>query len=306
MTKIHVFANKTLLHLHQSVLVVQEGLSRRKQRNSSSRHNKMEKFLEGRQYNATIQHPFTMCVCGPSGSGKSTFVSQLMLNRQAIISQGNFDYVYFLIGTLAKQNPLFVNLASSLKKTGVSTVEIWEINEMYSSAKARREEFPDFIDKTIQGHFERGEKGCLIIDDLMKEMADMDVLTNAFTRMSTHQSLSVIFITQNIFYHGKNASAAITIYRNTKYLVLFVSRVDKSTIRFLVQRMGQGKNNHLLRAMIDRVLDKHRYLMINFDINRNPDLMFSTQLFAESPIFEPLMKEKIPHQTVISPRFPMR
>lgn len=266
----------------------------------------MEQYLEGHQYNGTFRHPFTMCVCGPSGSGKSTFVNQLLLNRESHIHGTNFDYVYFLIGTPAEQNVLFLELATNLLQTGVSKAEIWEINKMYPDTKERRSKFPQYMEQTIQAHFDRGENGCLIIDDLMKEMADMDVLTNAFTRMSTHQNLSVIFITQNIFYHGKNASAAITVYRNTKYLVLFVSRVDKSTIRYLVQRMGQGKNNHLLRAMIDRVLDKHRYVMINFDINRNPDLMFSTQLFAESPIFEPVIKEKIPYQTVIVPQFAMR
>ena len=266
----------------------------------------MEKYLDQHQFNATIQHPFTMCVCGPSGSGKSTFVSNLALNRHNIIGDGQFNYVYFLIGTVAKQNPLFVNVAANLKKDGIETVEIWEINEMYPDQKTRRKDFPNFLESTIQDHHERGQKGLLIIDDLMKEMSEMDVLTNLFTRISSHQNLSIIFITQNIFYQGKNASAGITIYRNTKYIVLFVSRVDRSTIRYLVQRMSQGKNNHLLRLMIASVLEKHRYIMINFDINRKSDLMFSTQLFAHAPLFKPLIQEDIPYQIVIKPNFDLK
>lgn len=260
-------------------------------------------FQEMQVFDATLHHPFTMCVNGPSGSGKSTFVSQLLTNRRSHITNGNFDYVYFVIGTAAKQNALFLDLASFLKQDGVKEVEIWELNQMYPNAKDRKSEFPPFIEDKISQHNELGEKGCLVIDDLMKEMADMDLLTHAFTRMSTHQDLSVIFITQNMFYQGKSASVATTIYRNTKHLVLFLSRVDRSIIRSCVQRMGSGHNNERIRNTIVQVLEKHRYIVINFDFDRNPKLMFTTALFEKSPLFKPIVKEDIPHQIVIVPNF---
>ena len=259
--------------------------------------------LEGQSYNACFQHPFTMCVTGPSGSGKSTFVSQLLTHKDSHISGKKFSYVYFVIGTAAKQNTLFLELASYLKKNGIREVQIWELNQMYSDDKDRKRHFPTFLDATIKRHSDQGEAGCLILDDLMKEMADMDLLTHAFTRMSTHQSVSVIFITQNLFYQGKAASVATTIYRNTKHMVLFVSRVDKSIIRYIVQRMGSGKNNQKLRNMIEKVLEEHRYLVINFDFARDSKLMFTTALFEQSQLFAPKMTTDVPHQTVIVPNF---
>lgn len=268
----------------------------------SSNMQKVQEFLDQNQFDGTLHHPFTMCVSGPSGSGKSTFVKDLLLNRRQLID-APFDYIIFVIGTTAKQNPLFVETAKILREQNVQEVEVWTLNSFYPDPKVRNKEFPAMLEKYIQNLHAEGKAGCLILDDLMQEAADMDLLTPLFTRMSSHMNLSVIFVTQNLFFQGKNAGSSMTIYRNTKYLVLFLSRVDKSTIRFLVQRMGPGRNSSLLRSMIDQATKTHRYVMINFDINRESDVQFSTRHFEKSPLFKPELTMDIPHQTILTPNF---
>jgi hypothetical protein len=262
----------------------------------------LEKFLAQHKFDGTICHPFTMSISGPSGSGKSTFVKDLLLNRQELIS-APFDYVLFLIGTSAAQNPILFDTAQILKKQGMSQVEIWAVNQMYPDPKIQKKQFPPHLEQFVENKHQQGLAGCIVIDDLMQEVADMNILTPLFTRMSSHLNLSVIYITQNLFFQGKNAGSSMTLYRNTKYLVMFYSRVDKSTIRFLVQRMGPGINSNLLRTMLDQLLRKYRYTMINFDINRDSSVQFATRLFEKSPLFKPVLDMDIPHQTIITPNF---
>ena len=46
--------------------------------------------------------------------------------------------------------------------------------------------------------------------------------------------------------------------------------------------------------------------MINFDINTKPELMFTTQLFEQAPLFKPILNKPIPYQIVIRPNFELR
>ena len=260
----------------------------------------MEKVLANEiEVDGTFSHPFTMVLAGPSGSGKSTYVNNLMKNYEKYIDE-TFDYIYIMIGTDLTENVLFTELLSNLKEKDIKT-EVWEINKLFPNEKSLQEEFPKYFLNIIQDHKIKKEKGCLIIDDLMKEMADSDVLMNLFTRMSTHSDISIIFLTQNLFFQGKKKSNNTTIFRNIKYLILFYSKIDKSTLRYVVSRIGDQKNNKKLFYMLDQLMKEHRYIVFNLDLNKDEEITFSTNTFAKDKLFNEI--DKISFMTIFKPNF---
>lgn len=268
----------------------------------------MNKSLRQRLVDATFRHPFTMMVSGASETGKSTFVSNLMKNRKHLIDLGvgneeklpDFDYVYIIIGTNATENQIFIDLYKDLIHGGVPVVELWELKKLFDTKKKLKEDFPVKLDTLLSQHHSAGKKGCIILDDLMQEMGDNDFLTSAFTRMSTHFNLSVIYITQNLFFKGQKASNSTTVYRNCKHLVLFESRNDKTVLSFVAQKIGHGK---AMRAFLEAALENFRYIVINFDLKRDKRIQFTTDIFREDTLFKPILSQPIPFQTVLTPQF---
>lgn len=258
----------------------------------------MEDSLAKRKVNGMFHHPFTMIVSGPSGTGKSTFVSDLLKRRADFIDE-SYDYIYFLIGTSSKENKLFDDLSKELKETGVSEVQTWELNRLFDSKKKLKEEFPSTLISILTENYDLGKKGCIILDDLMQELSENDFLMSAFTRLSSHYSLSVIYITQNLFFKGSGASHNVTIYRNCKHLVLFESRNDKTLLGFVGQKIGNGKK---MRRFLEDVLKKYRFVIIHFDLQRDLRCQFVTDIFKKEALFKPVLPLlQVPYQTVLNP-----
>ena len=67
------------------------------------------------------------------------------------------------------------------------------------------------------------KKKLIVLDDLICESSS-DIVLDLFTKGSHHKNISVIFITQNIYYKGK---AQRDISLNTKYLILFKNPRDR-------------------------------------------------------------------------------
>ena len=138
-------------------------------------------------FDARWQHPFTFIIAGPSGSGKSTFVCRLMLGQEKIIDV-RFDYVYVFIGTDVAQNRIL-----SCLKTGLSTmtdVRIIEIFKMFPTRKEMIEEFPTYLKAMLVNLHENGKKGCVIFDDLMKELGEMEscwICSPKYLPITAHQ-----------------------------------------------------------------------------------------------------------------------
>ena len=74
----------------------------------------------------------------------------------------------------------------------------------------------------------------------MAECANDKRLTMLFTKGSHHLNLSVIFITQNLFYKG---SQIRDVSLNSQYLILFKNRRDLSQIMHLGRQLYPRKIN---------------------------------------------------------------
>ena len=114
------------------------------------------------------KHPFTCVVVGSSGSDKSTFVRHLMLSQEKIID-AQFDYIYIFISTDASENKILSCLLTDIPPSA-RDVKIIEIMNIFPTRKEMILEFPTWLKQMLISQNRRGRKGCIIFDDLMKEL----------------------------------------------------------------------------------------------------------------------------------------
>jgi hypothetical protein len=107
-----------------------------------------------------------------------------------------------------------------------------------------------------------GAPTLLIRDDLMSEAND--TVTNLFTKVSHHRNVSVVFLTQNIFY--KNLR---TISLNSHYIVLFKNPRDAGQVTILARQMYPGNSKFATEAFKDATSTPHSYLL--FDLRPEQD-----------------------------------
>ena len=134
-------------------------------------------------------HPFTCLVSGSTGSGKTEFIYRILKHVDTIIDP-------------APQRILWCYGAYQEKFASMSGIDF-------------HEGLPDLSE------FDGSRRTLLIIDDLMTE-TDQRV-SKIFTKLSHHANTSVIYITQNLFYGGKENR---TIMLNAQYMVLFKNPRD--------------------------------------------------------------------------------
>ena len=248
--------------------------------------------------NAQWKHPFT-CICaGPSGSGKSTLVKQLILSQGEIIDTV-FDYIIIVIGTDASENRILASIVSEIPPSQ-SDVHIMELTKMFPTKKDMVEEFPRQLKQLLFKRNSKGQKGCIIFDDLMKELGEMGILLDLFTKMSSHYSLSVFHITQNLFHKGvgKHLSDHVGIYRNTHIMILFHNPLDNNPLWTMVNRLVR-KGLGALCNMLEHITEKYRYVVIHGGMDWPKKLRFMTDLFGSTPggirrqrVFEFVLEEK--------------
>ncbi len=161
-----------------------------------------------------LKHPFTCIVAGPSGSGKSVFSIKLIENADKMIDAPP-ERILWCYG-------VYQSFFNNLK-----TVEF-------------HEGLPDV--ESFDGKL----RTLLIIDDLMHETDDR--VSKIFTRVSHHKNLSVLYLTQNLFYGSKQNR---TINLNSHYLVLFKNARDATQISHLAGQMYPGKSKFMIDAYRD-------------------------------------------------------
>ena len=144
-----------------------------------------------------FKHPFSCLVAGPSQSGKTTFVEQLIKHCDEMIH----PVPKAIIWHYSEFQPGYESMANEVTfKKGVPT---------------------DTQLKSYGG-------SLVIIDDLMSEMGT--VSSDIFTKHVHHNSMSVIYIVQNLFNSAKNHR---TMSLNSNYIVLFKTPPDKAQVTFL-------------------------------------------------------------------------
>ena len=106
--------------------------------------------------------------------------------------------------------------------------------------------------------FDGQRKTLLILDDLMSQVDDR--VENIFTKLSHHKSVSVLFLTQNLFFKSKQAR---TISLNSHYIVIFKNARDAMQISNLARQMYPGNSKYMIEAFKDATNGPYGYLLID-------------------------------------------
>lgn len=236
--------------------------------------------MEMKTINVQFVHPFTSMVIGPSGCGKSTFVKDLLLHQEELISS-KFDKIYIIIGTSLSENKIFQDLQAMMP----DIITVMELKKMYPDGLKNSSFYKDFSE-LISKNSETNLKTCVIFDDLMNELAEIQLLDEMFTKWSSHCNTSVIHITQNLFHKGKGANYnPATLYRNCKVLVLFDSPMDQTPLKIVAVRLAKlGKGNRKnTEETMSWIVSTYRYVVIRGALQTPKELKFTSDLFANKP-----------------------
>ena len=174
----------------------------------------------------TWKHPFTSIVAGPSGCGKTQFTLKFIKNVKLIVEPPP-EKIIWCYGVYQK---LFEELPEV------------EFNEGLPEISS----------------FDGKHKTLLILDDLMHETDDR--VTKIFTKISHHMDVSVLYLSQNLFYGGKQNR---TIGLNAHYLVLFRNPRDATQVSHLARQMYPGQTKFLLEAFKDATIEPFSYMLID-------------------------------------------
>ena len=121
-------------------------------------------------------------------------------------------------------------------------------------------EFSHGIDNEILEKIQASEKNLVVLDDLMTSAGESKQISKLFTQEAHHKNLTVIFIVQNVFYHGREMR---TISLNAHYLVLYKNPRDKSQIRYLAHQIFPENSKYLTKVYEHATQEPHSYLLID-------------------------------------------
>jgi hypothetical protein len=181
-------------------------------------------------------------VSGPTGCGKTRFTLKLIANAAAMIAPPpeRVLWCYGVYQDLFDEHP-----------------EI-EFNEG----------LPD------TNSFDGKSRTLLVIDDLMAETDDS--VTKIFTKISHHKSVSVLYLTQNLFYKNKQNR---TISLNTHYMVLFKNVRDATQVANLARQMYPGKSKFMMEAFKDATSVPFGYLLVDMTPDLEDRFRLRTKIF---------------------------
>jgi hypothetical protein len=188
-----------------------------------------------------FKHPFTCMVSGPTGSGKSVFTFKLIneAGEQIVPPPQKIIYCY------GEYQPMFANYPQVTFHEGL----------------------PD------NSEFNGELRTLLILDDLMTE-AGTEV-SKIFTKISHHRNVSVIFLTQNLFFKSQR-----TMNLNTQYLILFKNPRDALQIATLSRQMYPGNGKFLVEAFRMVSEKPYGYLLIDLRADTLEKYRLRSNIFA--------------------------
>jgi len=187
-------------------------------------------------------HPMNLIISGPTKSGKTRFTFQLIDESQLQITPPPEKILY----CYGEHQPIFNDYPQITFNEGL----------------------PD--NKQFDGKY----RTLLVLDDLMKEAGD--TVLDLFTKLSHHRDVSVIFITQNLFFKSKQSR---TMNLNTQYIVLFKNPRDALQVATLGRQMFPGHSNFLIEAFRDATERPHGYLLIDLHPNTLEKFRIRTNIF---------------------------
>ena len=194
-------------------------------------------------FNPQWAHPFSAIIAGASGAGKTCFVEKLLKNLDVMV------------------NPTPTHI--------VWAYGVWQVGYEKWGNKIK------FVEG-IPNNDDISPNTLLVIDDLMSETNQS--ITQLFTKDSHHKNISVIYITQNLFFKNKEMR---TISLNSNYIILFKNPRDISQTVVLGRQMYCGNTNYFQQAYKDATSKPHGYILCDLKQSTPDNFRLRTNIFPE-------------------------
>ena len=124
------------------------------------------------------------------------------------------------------------------------------------------------------------ESILLVLDDMMSE-TNVEI-SNLFTKYGHHRNLSLVFLTQNLFYKDKHTR---TMSLNTHYIVMLKNPRDATQIMTLSRQMFPHNSKYMIEAFNDAVKRNYGYLLIDLKPTTDDRIRLRTNIFPdEAPV----------------------
>ena len=193
-------------------------------------------------------HPFTAIVSGPTGCGKTQWTLKLIRHCQSIISPPP-EKIIWCFGVYQKE---YDKVHGVEFHEGIPNLDV----------------------------FDGQQRTLLILDDLMQETDSR--ISKIFTRISHHKNLSVVYLTQNLFYGSKENR---TISLNAQYVVLYKNARDANQIAYLARQMYPGKSAFMVEAFKDATKNPYSYLLVDLKPDSDEQYRLRTNVFPGETTF---------------------
>jgi hypothetical protein len=190
----------------------------------------------------TWRHAFTSILAGPTGAGKSVFTLRFISEVADMVTPPIEKIVY----CYGEYQPIFGEYPQVTFNEGL----------------------PDLA------QFDGKQNTLLVIDDLMSETND--AVSNIFTKISHHRNVSVMYLTQNLFYKSKQSR---TMSLNAHYIVVFKNPRDATQISTLARQMYPGKSQFLVEAFKNATEKPFGYLLIDLKPDTEEKYRIRTGIF---------------------------
>ena len=207
-----------------------------------------------------FKHPFTCMIAGPTKSGKTTLLTKILENCQLIFDLPPNRIVY--------------------------CYKVWQ--DSFDKLKLLipgiefHQGLPDL------DNFDSKLNNLLILDDLMNESGNDTNIYSLFTVDSHHKSISVFYLTQNIFPKEKHAR---TINLNCGYLIILNNPRDPSQIHHLARQMFPNNSKFLIECYEDACESKQfGYLFLDLTQTTTKDLRVQTGIVDDKRIIYQIKK----------------
>ena len=187
-------------------------------------------------------HPFTAIVSGPTGCGKTQWTLRLLKHAQSMISPPP-QKILWCFGVYQK---IFDDVTGVEFHEGVPNLD----------------------------SFDGRLRTLLILDDLMQETDSR--VTSIFTKISHHRNVSVVYLTQNLFYGSKQNR---TISLNAQYFVLYKNARDANQVAYLARQMYPNKSKFMLEAFQDATKQPFTYLLVDLKPESDEQYRLRTNIF---------------------------
>ena len=157
-------------------------------------------------------HPFALIAAGPSGSGKTHFTLRFIEHIDELV-RPMIQKVVWCYGIYQDLFDKYPNIAF-------------------------HEGLPDI------NVFDGKERTLLVLDDLMGEVEEK--VMQLFTKISHHKNVSVLYLTQNLFFQSKHSR---TISLNAHYFIIFKNVRDTTQIANLARQMFPGNSKFMIELL---------------------------------------------------------